>query len=66
MKGLVVSTLLAAVPMALCSWPEAAGKSIKYTTIPGYFLQDDLATDPNTFDYVGFFTCSAPSHKSPD
>ena len=26
--------------------------SVRYTTIPGYFLQDDPNTDPKTFDYV--------------
>ena len=26
--------------------------SIKYSTVEGYFLQDDPATDPETFDYV--------------
>src|SRR4051794_2080114 len=24
----------------------------RYSTLPGYFLQDDPATDPATFDYV--------------
>jgi len=29
------------------------GEYIKYSTVTGYFQQDDPATDPNTFDYVG-------------
>ncbi len=26
--------------------------TINYTTIPGFFQQDDPATDPKSFDYV--------------
>ena len=26
----------------------------KYSTVTGYFLQDDADTDPRSFDYVGF------------
>jgi hypothetical protein len=48
---------------------------IKYTTITGFFLQDDPKTDPSTFDYVRFartleclvllkaLSVSAESHK---
>lgn len=25
---------------------------LRFTTVTGYFLQDDPATDPDTFDYV--------------
>jgi hypothetical protein len=56
MKGSVLSTLLAAVPAVMAgglAWPEAEGKRIKYTTVKGYFLQDEASTDPNGFDYVG-------------
>ncbi|KAG9254527.1 histidine phosphatase superfamily [Emericellopsis atlantica] len=37
---------------ASASWPEAQGKSIKYTTVQGYFLQDEADTVPGTFDYA--------------
>jgi hypothetical protein len=26
---------------------------VQYTTISGFFEQDNAATDPNSFDYVG-------------
>lgn len=52
MKGLALSLALALAPAALAYWPEAEGKSIKFTSVPGYFFQDDDATDPNGFDYV--------------
>ena len=26
-----------------------------YTTVEGFFMQDDPATDPASFDYVGTF-----------
>jgi hypothetical protein len=25
---------------------------LRFTTVTGYFLQDDPSTDPDTFDYV--------------
>ncbi|KAJ0386896.1 hypothetical protein COL922a_003372 [Colletotrichum nupharicola] len=52
MKGLTLSALLALAPAALAGWPEAEGKKIKYTSVPGYFLQDDNSTDPSGFDYA--------------
>jgi hypothetical protein len=27
---------------------------LRFTTVTGYFLQDDPSTDPDTFDYVRF------------
>lgn len=27
---------------------------LRFTTVTGYFLQDDPATDPDTFDYVRY------------
>lgn len=32
--------------------PYAAGVYINYTSVPGYFLQDDPSTNATTFDYV--------------
>lgn len=54
MKGSIVSAALAFVPAALAqwTWEEAEGKSINFTSVPGYFLQDDAATNPTGFDYV--------------
>lgn len=52
MKIAHLQTLLALTPAALGSWPEADGKTIQYSSVLGYFLQDDPATDPSKFDYV--------------
>lgn len=52
MKRLVLCTALGLIPTALGNWHQARGKSIEYTSEPGYFLQDDNATDPSGFDYV--------------
>lgn len=30
----------------------SASKFINYTTVQGYFIQDDPSTDPSSFDYV--------------
>jgi len=38
--------------------------TIGYTTIPGFFLQDDPATDPKTFDYVILlFSLASPFYR---
>ncbi|KFA67986.1 hypothetical protein S40285_03526 [Stachybotrys chlorohalonatus IBT 40285] len=52
MKGSILS-LLALAPAAL-AWPEAEGKDIRFSTVGGYFLQDEASTDPSGFDYVNW------------
>ncbi|KAM0353054.1 hypothetical protein ACHAPU_001941 [Fusarium lateritium] len=52
MKFTTVSALLALAPSALADWHFAKGKEIKYSSVEGFFKQDDLATDPSTFDYA--------------
>jgi len=51
-------SLLSAVVMlgqtASAAWTSAADKSIVYTSVPGFFLQDDNSTSPTGFDYVSF------------
>ena len=37
---------------ASAAWTSAAGKTIQYTSVPGFFLQDDNSTDPSGFDSV--------------
>ncbi|KAI9162911.1 putative phosphoglycerate mutase [Paramyrothecium foliicola] len=55
MKASVLSALAAAVPaLALADWPEAQGKRIKFTTVTGYFLQDETTTEPSGFDYANW------------
>lgn len=51
MKAFTLS-VLASVPAALGAWTSAEGRSIEYTSVPGYFMQDDNSTDPSSFDYV--------------
>jgi hypothetical protein len=36
----------------------AQGK-FQYSALTGYFMQDDAATDPSTFDYVGYLVISS-------
>lgn len=52
MKFTTVSAVLTLAPSVLADWHFAKGKEIKYTSVEGFFKQDDLATDPTTFDYV--------------
>jgi hypothetical protein len=54
MKAFNLAALLAVAPAAVAAWTwtEAEGKSIKFTSVPGYFVQDDDATNPTGFDYV--------------
>ena len=50
--NLFVSTLFL---MLMAMTAEATRPSyINYTTITGYFLQDEPSTDPRTFNYVRF------------
>lgn len=49
---MMLATLLAlAVAGTALAGPMTQG-SLNYTTVTGYFQQDDAATDPSTFDYV--------------
>ncbi|KAM3554006.1 hypothetical protein MY1884_006361 [Beauveria asiatica] len=70
MKIAHLHTLLALTPAAVAKWPEAEGKTINYSSVPGYFLQDDPATDSSKFDYaeqnLGLTERSYPTDKSFD
>lgn len=50
----IAAALLAIAPAAVAgwTWAEAEGRSINFTSVSGYFIQDDAATDPTGFDYV--------------
>ncbi len=66
LKSLLVSSLIAAVcPAAAIAAPEPtlaprhdkhndhdSSSYINYTTVGGFFLQDEATTVPGTFDYV--------------
>lgn len=63
MKASNLAALLAIAPAAVAAWtwPEAEGKSIRFTSVPGYFVQDDNATDPTGFDYVSDHFIKSPA-----
>lgn len=52
MKCSILSAVLALAPGAI-AWKEVSScDDIKYSSVPGFFLQDDPNTNPSTFDYV--------------
>jgi len=57
---LLLATVLLARFAAMAE-SVAFASYLNYSTVTGYFLQDDPATDPSTFDYVRLhITLSAP------
>ncbi len=47
--------LAAPAPTPAALFPRLRGSEwVNYTTLTGFFLQDDVATVPGTFDYVCF------------
>lgn len=62
MKPAILQAIFAVAPAVAGCWPEAEGKAIKYSTVPGYFLQDDPSTDSSKFDYV----CGVLRFEIPD
>lgn len=55
----IATSLFLALASASVAWKTGADKCdayshhINYTTVPGFFLQDEASTDASTFDYVG-------------
>lgn len=47
-----LSMRLSTLGSALVGLAVAQASTINYTTVTGYFLQDEESTDPTTFDYV--------------
>ncbi|RLL98289.1 hypothetical protein CFD26_107376 [Aspergillus turcosus] len=43
---------LSLVALGLAATAQAAYYEYEYTTVTGYFLQDEASTDPSTFDYT--------------
>ncbi len=54
---LFVATVFVAFFVIMGEAPKPEGEYLKYSTVTGYFLQDDLETDPSTFDYVSLTSC---------
>jgi hypothetical protein len=44
---------------------DGSGGSIRYSTVAGYFLQDDPGTDDGGFDYVCVFYSLVPCRVVP-
>ncbi len=52
MKATTLTALGLAASGASARWHEADGATIRYSTVSGYFLQDEPTTNPSGFDYV--------------
>lgn len=52
MKASSLHALLGLAPPVMRHWNQAEDKAIQYTSVGGYFLQDDPNTNPSGFDYV--------------
>ncbi|OAA34180.1 Histidine phosphatase superfamily, clade-1 [Metarhizium rileyi] len=52
MKLSSVPVFLGLASRSMATWHEAKGKDIQYTSVGGYFLQDDPNTNPDGFDYA--------------
>jgi hypothetical protein len=51
--AITCAAIAAPQPTSLAALPRInPNEYINYTTITGFFLQDDPATNPSTFDYV--------------
>ncbi|KAF9894529.1 hypothetical protein FE257_006414 [Aspergillus nanangensis] len=49
---LLVSTVLVAGFMVMAESPPPTKSHLKFSTVSGYFMQDESSTDPDTFDFV--------------
>ncbi len=49
---LLVATVIIAFMVMMGETPTPKEEHTKYSTVTGYFLQDDVDTDPKTFDFV--------------
>lgn len=66
MKASLLSVALAFAPSAM-AWKQVSDcDDIKYTSVPGFFLQDDPSTDPGSFDYVRIPSICAASFGGSD
>ncbi|KAL7949314.1 hypothetical protein V8C42DRAFT_341288 [Trichoderma barbatum] len=52
MKASMLSVALALAPSAM-AWKDVSScDDLKYSTVTGFFLQDETTTDPGSFDYA--------------
>ncbi|GAB0138824.1 hypothetical protein EsDP_00007046 [Epichloe bromicola] len=52
MKASSLQALLGIAPPVMSHWNQAEDKAIQYTSVGGYFLQDDPNTNSSGFDYA--------------
>lgn len=52
MKFSVVSSVLALTPAVMADWKIAKNREIEYSSVEGFFMQDNTTTDAAAFDYV--------------
>jgi hypothetical protein len=66
MKASLLSVALALARGAV-AWKHVSDcDDIKYSSVPGFFLQDDPSTDPGSFDYVGVASICAALVRDSD
>ncbi|KPM44884.1 hypothetical protein AK830_g1579 [Neonectria ditissima] len=71
MRFAVLSSILTLTPAVLADWHIAKGREIEYSSVEGFFLQDNSSTDAASFDYANWnfglinrtYTTD-PKHKS--
>ncbi|KAK7404104.1 putative phosphoglycerate mutase pmu1 [Neonectria punicea] len=71
MRFTVLTSLLTLTPAVLADWRIAKGREIEYSSVEGFFLQDNSSTDAASFDYANWnfglvnrtYTTD-PKHKS--
>lgn len=54
MKFSVVSSVLALTPAVMADWKIAKNREIEYSSVEGFFMQDNTTTDAAAFDYVSW------------
>ncbi|KAF7536459.1 hypothetical protein G7Z17_g13044 [Cylindrodendrum hubeiense] len=52
MKFSVLSAALALTPAVMADWKISKNREIEYSSVEGFFLQDNTTTDATTFDYA--------------
>lgn len=54
MKFAVLSSVLALTPAVMADWKIAKNREIEYTSVEGFFMQDNTSTDASAFDYANW------------
>ncbi|KAH6983393.1 histidine phosphatase superfamily [Ilyonectria sp. MPI-CAGE-AT-0026] len=54
MKFSVLSSVLALTPAVMADWKIAKNREIEYSSVEGFFMQDNTTTDAAAFDYANW------------